>query len=280
MRNATWLAVLLLALGMLGATAIDRAHAAGELQDIVKRGEMRVGFIPSPPTTIKDPQTGELRGVYVDGLKAIAAEMGIKVDWVETTWGTFVAALQSGQIDLCIAGTFATVKRAMAVDFTRPIFYLGDGAIVRADDERFKTLKDMDRADVKIAVVQGGSAEEFARRNLPKAQLLSLSTGNLVAPFIEVVAHRADVGIEDVNNANKFAAQQPGAKVLFSDNPFNFLATAWTVRKGNSELLGVINVGIETLQSSGRWAALARPYGSTGRYIAMPVFADFPGELK
>lgn len=269
------LIVLVLAVFM---ASIQCAWAIGEIQEIVKRGEIRVGFIPSPPTTIKDSKTGEIRGVYVNGLRAIVEQMGVKIVWVETTWGNFVSALQSGQIDLCIAGTFATVKRAMAVDFTRPIFYLGDGAVVRADDDRFKTLSDMNRSDIKIAVVLGGSAEEFVRRNLPKAEVVTLASGNLIAPFIEVLARRADIGVEDVNNANHFAEQQPGVKVLFTKHPLNFLPTAWTVRKGNRELLSVINTGIETLLDSGRWADLVRPYGTKGRFIVRTEFVDFPGK--
>lgn len=248
------------------------AHAAGELQEIVKRGTLRIGFVNSPPNSSKDPRTGEVSGTYIDGMKVIVGEMGLKPEWVETTWTSFAAGLQSGQFDICIAGTFATIKRSMAVDFTKPIFYAGYSGVVRSDDTRFKEVQDMNRPDIKIAVIQGGANEEFVRRVLPKAQIVALSTGNLAATFIEVASGRADAAFEDANSVAAFTAQQPGVKNLFEGRPFNLQAVVWTVRKGNAELLSVINAGIDSMLVSGRWAEVARPYASKGRFIEKPNY--------
>ena len=250
--------------------------SAQTLQDIISRGEMKIGYIPAPPGTIKDANTGELSGFYVDGIREIAAMMKIKPVFVETTWGTFVAGLQSGQFDMAIAGTFATVQRAMVVSFTKPIFYLGYGAVVRVNDTRYKTLDDMNTPETRIAVVQGGSAEDFARRNMPKAQIITLATGNLTAGFVEVVAGRADVSLEDAFTINAFVAKQPTVKNLFADNAYNFTPVAWTVRKGNADLLAVLNTGIDILISTGRWDELARPFGPNTRHIDAPNFVSFP----
>jgi polar amino acid transport system substrate-binding protein len=266
-------------LGALVAAVVAAAPATGEareLQEIIDSGTLRVGFIPSPPSTIKDPMTGELSGIYVDGVRAIAELMGIELEFVETTWGTFSAGLQADQFDLSIGGTFATVKRAMAVDFTQPLFYLGYGALVRADEDRFQTLEDMNDPDVRIATVQGGSAEDFVRRNMPEAELVTLATGNLTAPFVEVISNRADVAIEDTFTIDQFVAQQPGAKNLYSDNPYNFTPISWAVAKGNRELLSVIDAGIDIIMANGVWDDLARPYSAGGRYIDAPNFAEFP----
>jgi polar amino acid transport system substrate-binding protein len=263
-----------LALAMIAASI--PSSSAQTLQDIVSRGEMKIGYIPAPPGTIKDANTGELSGFYVDGIREIAALMKVKPVFVETTWGTFVAGLQSGQFDMAIAGTFATVQRAMVVSFTKPIFYLGYGAVVRVNDARYKSLDDMNTAETRIAVVQGGSAEDFARRNMPKAQIITLATGNLTAGFVEVVAGRADVSLEDAFTINAFVAKQPTVKNLFADNAYNFTPIAWTVRKGNADLLAVLNAGIDILISTGRWDELARPFGPHTRHIDAPNFVSFP----
>ncbi len=263
-----------LMLAMIGADA--RPGAAQTLQDIVSRGEIKIGFIPAPPGTIKDANTGELSGFYVDGIREIAKMMNVKAVFVETTWGTFVAGLQSGQFDMAIAGTFATVQRAMVVSFTKPIFYLGYGAVIRVNETRYKSLDDMNTAETRIAVVQGGSAEDFARRNMPKAQIVTLATGNLTAGFVEVVAGRADVSLEDAFTINAFVAKQPTVKNLFADNAYNFTPIAWTVRRGNTDLLAVLNTGIDILTSTGRWDELARPFGLNTRHIDAPNFVSFP----
>ncbi|PMR77217.1 substrate-binding periplasmic protein [Billgrantia endophytica] len=268
---------LLLALAM-GLGAVSTA-VAQSLQDIVNRGTIRIGYIPSPPGTIMDPVSGELRGFYVDGMREIAEQMGVEPEFVETTWGNFVAGLQSGQFDVSIAGTFATVQRSMVVDFTTPIFYLGYGAIVRTDETRYETLEDMNDPDTRIAVVQGGSAEDFARRNMPEATIISLDTGNLTAPFVEVMSNRADVAIEDGYTMSRFIEQQPSVMNLFEENPYNFTPIAWSVRKGNTDLLSTLNAGVDMLISSGQWDALAREYvdgEEATRYINAPNFIAFP----
>lgn len=277
MRRAFfWTAAAFLVLWTLAFGA--RTAIAQTVQDIVSRGELRIGYIPAPPGTIKDPISNDLSGFYVEGMREIARQMGVKPVFIETTWGNFVAGLQSGQFDMSIAGTFATVQRSMSVTFTKPIFYLGYGALVRLNDDRYKTLADIDAPGTRVAVVQGGAAEDYARRNFPKAQVITLATGNLTAGFIEVVAGRADASIEDGVTMDAFVARQPTVKNLYSAKPYNFTPIAWTVRRGNTELAGVLNAGIEVLQSSGRWDEIARAQGvSAGtRFIDAPNIVAFP----
>ncbi|AIB15264.1 amino acid ABC transporter substrate-binding protein (PAAT family) [Azospirillum brasilense] len=265
-----------LVVGALVTFGAVKAQAAGEVEKIVRQGELKIGYIPSPPGTAKDPKTGELTGFYVDAARAIAEQMGVRPVFIETTWANFVAGLQAGQFDMSIGATFATVKRATVVDFTKPIFYLGSVAVVKNDEARFASLADMNKPDVRIAVVQGTAAEDFVRRTIPNAKMTSLAGGNLTAGFMEVAAGRADASFEDLFTATRFTEQQPGVKMLFNDRPVNFLPIAWTVRKGNSELQSVLNVGLDNLLTSGQWDVIAAKYITGGRYVNEPALREFP----
>ncbi|CAO3380262.1 substrate-binding periplasmic protein [Azospirillum argentinense] len=265
-----------LVVGALVTFGAVKAQAAGEVEKIVRQGELKIGYIPSPPGTAKDPKTGELTGFYVDAARAIAEQMGVRPVFIETTWANFVAGLQAGQFDMSIGATFATVKRATVVDFTKPIFYLGSVAVVKKDEARFASLSDMNKPDVRIAVVQGTAAEDFVRRTIPNAKMTSLAGGNLTAGFMEVAAGRADASFEDLFTATRFTEQQPGVKMLFDDRPVNFLPIAWTVRKGNSELQSVLNVGLDNLLTSGQWDVIAAKYITGGRYVNEPALREFP----
>ncbi|CAO3454483.1 amino acid ABC transporter substrate-binding protein (plasmid) [Azospirillum brasilense] len=265
-----------LVVGALVTFGAVKAQAAGEVEKIVRQGELKIGYIPSPPGTAKDPKTGELTGFYVDAARTIAEQMGVRPVFIETTWANFVAGLQAGQFDMSIGATFATVKRATVVDFTKPIFYLGSVAVVKNDEARFASLADMNKPDVRIAVVQGTAAEDFVRRTIPNAKMTSLAGGNLTAGFMEVAAGRADASFEDLFTATRFTEQQPGVKMLFNDRPVNFLPIAWTVRKGNSELQSVLNVGLDNLLTSGQWDVIAAKYITGGRYVNEPALREFP----
>src|ERR1700749_4686036 len=169
----------------LAVVASGLPARAQVMDRILKDRKIKIGYIPSPPGTIKDPASGDVTGYYVDGVRYIFKTINVEPEFVETTWANFAAGLQSGQFDLSIAGTFATIQRAAAVEFTHPINYLGYSAVVKTGDARFSKLSDFDQDGIKIAVVQGGAGQEFVKENFPKATIVALATGNLTAPFIE-----------------------------------------------------------------------------------------------
>jgi polar amino acid transport system substrate-binding protein len=268
------------AASILGLCAMTSTYASGEMDQISKRGEIRFGYVPSPPSTAKDPNTGALTGFYPDAARAIAEQMGLKPVFIETTWNNFVAGLQSDQFDVSIAATLGTVKRAMAVTFTKPLVYLGSVALVRKDENRFKMLEDLNKPTITIAVVQGTAAEDWVRRTLPKAKLVSLGGGNLTAGFLEVVSGRADASFEDGFTVSRFVQAQPSTKILFAEKPVFFLPVVWAVKMGNTELQQAMNIGLENLQLSGQWNSMVAKYIppalAGGRFVDAPNLQPFP----
>jgi polar amino acid transport system substrate-binding protein len=256
------LAVVVMLVGSLPCVTL----AAGTLERIEKEKTFKIGFIPSPPGVIKDPKTGELSGYYIDTVRVICDQMGVKPVFVEAAWATFVAGLQAGQFDLSIAATFATIPRALAVDFTHPIHYLGYSAVAKKGDGRFKSLSDIDRPSIKVAVVQGAAGHEYAKQNFKNAQLIVLATSDLTAPFVEVSAGRADVGIEDAWATKRYAAAHPEVVDLFAERPYNVLPIAWAVRKGEYDLLNFMNTALDYMLINGRLDQLANKYGPSGRF--------------
>ena len=93
---------------------LNRIKAAGVLKAPVMVGEA--------PGYIKDPNTGEWSGFYVEWAKEIADLLGVKMEPVETTWGNLAADFQAGKIDLAI-GLNPNPKRGLVVDYlTVPLF--------------------------------------------------------------------------------------------------------------------------------------------------------------
>jgi ABC-type amino acid transport substrate-binding protein len=264
-RTGLRLAALAVAAALMAG--IGAAHAQ-VMDRILSEKKIKIGFIPSPPGTIKDPKSGELSGFYVDSIRLVFKQVNVEPQFVETTWAAFAAGLASGQFDLSIAGTFATVTRAAAVEFTRPVSYLGYSAIIKKGDTRFKELADLNRDGIKIAVIQGGASIDYAKENFPKAQLVTLAGGNLLAPFVEVSAGRADVGIEDAWQARRYAKEHPEVSDLFDGRPYNVLPIAWSVKRGNDDLLKFMNTSIDWLMINDRFQKIAAGYGETGRYLA------------
>lgn len=262
----------------IAATTAVAQNPGGVMDRILSEKKFKIGFIPSPPTTIKDPASGELKGFGVDAMRFICTTLKVEPVFVETTWANFSSGLNSGQFDFCIAGTFATILRASAVQFTKPIWYLGYSAVAKKGETRFAKPADLNQEGIKIALIQGGASVEYARENWPKAEKVLLSTGNLTAPFVEVAAGRADVGVEDAWQARRFCAAQPGVVDLFGKEPYNVLPINWSTKRGNQDLVEFMNVAIDFLMITGRWEKMAQPYGPSGRYFVKPQLTVFGPE--
>src|SRR5204863_945317 len=135
------------------------AWAASTLERIIETKTLNIGVIPGL-STIADPSGTDFTGYGPDAAKWICEQMDVKCVFQQTTWPTFAAGLQSGKFDLSLAETFTTIKRAMAVAFTRPVFYLGTG-VVTLKSSKIRTLDDMNKPSVSISVGQGTSQQDW-----------------------------------------------------------------------------------------------------------------------
>ena len=93
---------------MLSAALCVTAFAAGaqELPAALKqRGTIIAAVIPNyPPLEMKNPQTGELTGFDIDLGNAIAAKLGVRMQWQETSFEQMLAAVRTGRVDIILSG--------------------------------------------------------------------------------------------------------------------------------------------------------------------------------
>lgn len=237
---------------------------ADTLDKVLTEKKLTVGYIPYDELTYRDLETGKISGFFPDLIEAIAAGMGIKpedISYEATDWANFAVGLQAGKYDLSISGTFSTIPRATAAAFTRPIFYLGNSAVIRKGDARFAGMTDvmeLDRADLTIAVVSGEQSQEFVKRNFKNAKIKIVKSADLTTAMLEVTAKRADVAMSDHYVVKSFVAGHPETEDLFASHPWNIQPIAWAVRKEDQRLLNFMNTALEYMDSTGTMEKLMR----------------------
>jgi polar amino acid transport system substrate-binding protein len=150
----------------------------------------------------------------------------------------------------------------MAVSFTRPIIYIGNGAIVRKGETRFKNVSDFNKEGIQIAVAQGEASHEYAREHLTKAKLVVLSTADLSQPLTEVISGRVDIGLADAWTTSQFAKQHSEVVDLFADNPYDLTPVGWAVRQNDQVFLRFIDTCIDYLVTSGRMEEWEQKYNA------------------
>lgn len=241
---------------------------ARSLDDIVASKKMRIGIIPVDQMVMRDPNTGELSGVWIDGIRRLFSTLNLEPEFIETKWGTFAGGLQADQFDVFISG-FVTPQRALALEYTRPVVFLGHSAsTLRENADRFKALEDLNSRDVIIATALGGSGHQFAQQFLPNATINPLDTGDLTASGMEVLARRATVAIDNAFSVGRFVKLHEDQMVnLFENNPFNVLPVSWAIAPGNPRLLSFLNTMLDYMETNGIWESTAAEYEDTGLYL-------------
>ena len=108
-RNYLKSAILIALTALLSSSAF----AESRLQSILANGELRVGTTGDwNPMTFIDPDSKERKGFDIDIATALAADMGIKVVFVPTTWKTLVNGVVSNKYDMTSSASLSP-KRAL-----------------------------------------------------------------------------------------------------------------------------------------------------------------------
>ena len=168
--KATITALLGLAIAL--PSLANEEAATSNVEQIKERGTLRVGMSTFVPWAMRNKQ-GELIGFEIDVAKRLAADSGLKVEFVPTAWDGIIPALLAKKFDVIIGGMSITPERSKSVLFTEP--YSHSGVQVAANKELaegFSEFSDFDSRRVKIAARRGAFTVQVARETFPKAKIL------------------------------------------------------------------------------------------------------------
>ncbi len=107
----------------------------------------------------KDPASGEPRGVSSELARELAKRLAVPIEYVAfDAAGKVVDALANGVWD--VAFLAIDPVRGAGIDFTAP-YVLIEGAYVVPADSGLKTVEDVDRDGVRVAVARATKPEAF-----------------------------------------------------------------------------------------------------------------------
>ena len=250
------LTVLFVALGLAVSTAAPTA--ARSMQEIVKSKVFNIGVVPFSIDVIKDPKTGKYKGVMVDAARFICKTIKVQCVFKEFAWATFIAGIQSRQIDLSIASTYSKMTRAVVVNFSRPIYLLGYKAVVKKGDNRFKMPGDLNNPNITIGVTQGTGEMEWVKKVAPKAKLRVVKTEEMT--MLQIVTGKVDISIGDSIAANHALAAQSSIQPAMGGTIYSKNMVAWAMNKADQDILNFVNTALNQLIANGKLLELAKKY--------------------
>ncbi|WP_395702127.1 ABC transporter substrate-binding protein [Aquabacterium sp.] len=198
-------------------------------------------------------QGSKLTGFEVDVAEALAAKMGVKIEWKTIGFDALLTGLQQDRWDMVIASHGITDERSKAVTFADP-HYCSGGVIV-AKDAAIKSAKDL--AGKVVAVQVGTTYLENVKK---------VAGVKEVKTFPQDTQSRAalQTGKVDAWVTDKFLAMtavKEDAKFGFKIGDFLFVERiAPAVSKGNTALAGEINKAMKAIMADGTYAKISQQW--------------------
>lgn len=251
---------------LLAATTVVTSGSAlaqpkeSHLVTVVKSQKLRVCIWPEYyAISYKNPKTGQLEGIDIDIAKELAGELKAQLNFVESSFQTFIADLQTDKCDIGMFGVGATLPRARAVEFSDPYLVTSIYGVTKKDNAKIKSWKDMDQDGIVVAAQLGSYVDGFMKTYLKKAKVLSVQPP--ATREGEVASGRADILMTDYPVAKKLEATQDWARIISPTEPLAVTPYAYVVAPGDQVWLNYINLFVKTIKRDGRLLAAAKKNG-------------------
>jgi polar amino acid transport system substrate-binding protein len=185
-------------------------------------------------------------GFDIDFMNAVSKEAGFKAEYKNTAWDGIFGGLEAGKYDAIVSSVTITDERKKQYDFSDPYITVGQILVVPKATKNVKTLADLKGKKVGAQIGTTGSFE------VKKVEGLELKTYDEIGlAFEDMAAGRLAGVVCDEPTAANFALQRAEYKAKFQivGEPFTREFYGVVVKKGNRELLDLINKGIRAVQA-------------------------------
>jgi polar amino acid transport system substrate-binding protein len=263
--NQRWLLVAIFGIALFGCASIPSTPTSEERQAIAPTGKLRVGLqLGSPHNVVRDPVSGDMKGVGFDLGNDLARRMGVPFEPVMyPSVGALLEGGKSGAWDVAFVGF--SLARQKEWDFTALHLEIEFGYLVPAGSP-IMTLADVDRTGIRVAVQEKSQPDLFASRTLKNA---SLVRGSSLADTLEMLkSGKADAIFSIKPSLFEASNGFPGSRVL--DGRPGIDPHAMAMPKGRGVGVAYTHRFIENEKSEGRVKAAIDRAGMRGAVVAPP----------
>lgn len=239
----------------------------GKVAEIVNRGTIIFGTTGDyRPLSFRE-EDGTYWGFGIEVAKEIARRLGVEITFAPTSWPTLTSDVlaEPQKFDLAIGGITITDARREIMLMSDGYLANGKTILCRTDDvQRFKSLADIDKPEVRVMVNPGGLNEKFANENLTHATII-VHPRNEEIPTLVAEGH-ADVMITEITEAPYYVQTDNRLAAPLLNEPFNHGEIGVLMQKGQDDLLQMVNATFRQMKSDGTLRQLHEKYGLVYAY--------------
>ena len=252
------------AAALLGSMLAEPVKAQSVLDGIKQRGELRVAGVLYRPLISPRPN-GEYVGADVEVMKLMAADLGVKLNVINSEWATAVAGIAANKWDI-VPALCITDARKEAVDFSESYITIAPVFVaLKGNPKGLDTVDAFNRPEVVFAVPSGSWSESVAKEGAPKATLKEFGQSTSADLIQEVVAGRADAVVMDTPIQITMALASYGDKLSVIpgvDKPLNIKAchVGYAYKKGDTKMRDYVDAFMKKIRDSGKLDAIIKQY--------------------
>ena len=232
------------------------------VQRIEDRGKLLVGTTGDyRPLSYKEAD-GNYWGFGIEMAEKISQRIGVNVEFVQTSWPTLTADVlaEPENFDLAIGGITITDARKATMLMSDGYLCNGKTILCRADEaNRYQSLADIDKPEVRVMVNPGGLNEKFALANLTHAQIIIYQKNEEIPA--QVAEGYADIMITEITEAPWYVKNDSRLAAPLLNAPFTHGEIGVLMRKGKEDLLELVNTVIAQMKTDGTLRKLHEKYG-------------------
>ena len=249
---------------LLCACATPAANTS-DLQDILQRKILRVGFESGYMPFEMRNKNGDYIGFDVELAQSLAKDLGVELQIVNMGGEGLIPGLLTRKFDLLIAGVTITPERSKTVQFSDSYFTSGLTALLTNKHKNEITkVEQLNDPKFVLTTVAGTTGDIAVKTKLPKATRRQLE--NATDATNEVRLGRADAFIFD-QPFLKVLAHKYATQVFVLDQPFTQEKFGVVLRQNQPELLNRVNAFIKNWKSSVPQDLLYKKYFVTMEWL-------------
>ena len=154
------------------------------------------------PFEMMDTETGKMVGFDMEIIREVADRAGFEIDLNTMDFNGIIPALQSGSVDIAIAGITITDEREEIVDFSDPYYDSGLRLLVREGNDGIKEFNDLESK--KIGTKIGSTSYDYLIKNLEKDDSVTPYPGS-ADMYMALMSGAIDAVFYDAPNVGYFA---------------------------------------------------------------------------
>jgi len=242
-------------------------RAPSRLDHILKNGEFRVGLSGNQPPLNMKNRSGEIIGLEVDLLEALALSMGLEVRLVAMPFADLLPALERGDVDLVVSGMTITPERNARVAFVGPYVISGKSLLTKSKTiANVESVAALDQPGRTYAALRGSTSEAFVKRNLPQAKLVA--TRDYDVAVHKVIDDEVDALVADYPICALSVLRHPEADLSMLVTPFTVEPLGIALPADDPLFVNLMENYLTTLDGTGLLTQLKAKWFSDDSWVS------------